>query len=196
MTDMGTMYLAVGDSAKAVEIYQRVLAKDPKFFQAQFNLGLAYRAARDVEQATVALQKAREIAPDEQSRQFLDQLLARGVELPPEKPADVVPPQANAAVAEQDVAPGGFRGGVESIFRGHSIIGPRLEAVEWPDDQKARVLLRGFPMDQMPEDMREMFAERIRGELKEKKAQNQVTAAVQVELVDADSGQVMDAITE
>ena len=42
-TDLGTMYLYTGQVDRAIALYQSVLAQQPGFFQAHFNLGVAYQ---------------------------------------------------------------------------------------------------------------------------------------------------------
>jgi hypothetical protein len=58
------------------------------------------------------------------------------------------------------------------------------------------VYLNGFPMDQMPAEMKTMFADRMKERIKEQKAAHQVTAAASFALVDDATGKVMVTITE
>ena len=75
-----------------------------------------------------------------------------------------------------EAAPGDFRGAVEGIFRNHPMIGPKLERVEWESDGKARVLIREFPMQGMPPEIRQRFTDRLKTQLRERKQASQVTA--------------------
>ncbi|MGH7292573.1 MAG: tetratricopeptide repeat protein, partial [Myxococcota bacterium] len=153
-TDLGTMQLSTQQVEAALKTYQAVLAVDPKFFQAQFNLAIAYRAAGDSDMALAALQRAREVAADDATRQRVDLLLARLKGEPPPAPA--------AAPAGGGSAGGTLRGDVEAVFRGHPIVGPKLDRIDWPDDTHVRIILRQFPMDGMPPVARDKFTERIR----------------------------------
>jgi hypothetical protein len=94
------------------------------------------------------------------------------------------------------VAGGDLHGDVEAIFRDHPIVGPKLDRVEWPSDDRARVLLREFPMEAMPPFVRDKFTDRIRNGVRDSKARHQTSVPITVELVDAASGQVMETITE
>jgi hypothetical protein len=86
--------------------------------------------------------------------------------------------------------------GVEAIFRSHPIVGPKLDRLEWPQERTAKVLVRDFPMDGMPPQVRERFVERIRGGLREQKKEHSIDGELRVELVDAASGRVMETVVE
>jgi tetratricopeptide (TPR) repeat protein len=185
-TDLGTMLLSSRQVDAALKAYQDVLAVDPKFFQAQFNLAIAYRSAGDDAKALAALERARELADDDATRQRVDALLARLKGAPPEAAAGGAAPSAG----------GGLRADVEAIFRSHPIVGPKLDRVDWPSDDRARIVLREFPMDGMPPMVREKFTERIRGGLRDSRGRHQTSTPLTVELVDAASGRVMATVTE
>jgi hypothetical protein len=51
-------------------------------------------------------------------------------------------------------------------------------------------------MASMPPMVRQKFIDRIRGGVRQAKTDHQVTAAVTIELVDAESGTVMETIAE
>lgn len=91
-TDYGTMQLTAGQTAAATKTYEEVLAADPKYFQAQFNLAIAYRAGGDDEAAMKALARAREVAGDDATRQRVDELLAHLRGGPPPASAETAPP--------------------------------------------------------------------------------------------------------
>lgn len=183
-TDLGTMQLAMQQVDAALQTYQNVLRVDPNQFQAQFNLAIAYRAAGDTEKALAALERARGLAPDDATRERVAALLARVTGAP------------GSAPAGQAAAGGDLHGEVETIFRAHPIVGPKLDRIEWPEAQRARVLLREFPMETMPPFVRDKFLDRIRTGVRESKGRHQVTSAVQVELVDAATGTVMETVSE
>lgn len=182
-TDLATMQLAAKQYDAALAGYEGVLRADPQFFQAQFNLAIAYRAKGEDALAVAALRRAREIAPDDDTRQRVDQLVAHVSGGPP--------PGADTGAGGGDL-----HGAVEAIFRSHPIVGSRIDRIEWTGDDAARVLLRQFPMSGMPPAVREKFLDRLRSGVRQAKSDHQVTAAVSVELVDADSGAVMETIVE
>ena len=163
-----------------------MLAADPKFFQAQFNLAIAYRAAGDDAKALAALEQARDMAGDDATRQRVGELLARlkGEPLP--------------AAGGQPGSAGGadLRSDVEAIFRGHPIVGPKLDRIDWPSDDRVRVVLREFPMDGMPPMVREKFTERIRSGVGDSQARHRTSTPLTVELVDAASGRVMETVND
>jgi len=202
-TDLGTMYLSGGKTEQAIQQYQSVLKENPSFFQAQFNLAIAYRTAGETDKVIPALEKARAMAKDDQTRNQVDQVMARVKGLPPPPAAaEVASGSAPAAVEGQKSAAapapasGTFQGGVEAIFRQHPILGPKVERIEWSGAESAKVYLRDFPMEQMPPDMVSTFTDRLKSQIKEQKDAHKVTAAARVELVDSGSGKVMDTVTE
>lgn len=186
-TDLGTMHLAAGDTNEAVRTYEGVLKANPSFFQAQFNLAIAYRGAGQNEAAVGALRRAVEIAPDDASRQQVQQLLSR-VEGQPDAPP---------APAAADAAPGGtFQSAIENIFRQNQVMASKVQRLEWTGPHTARLYLNDFPMKAMGEQMQTMFMDRMRGRFKEQKQAHGVTDTTTVELVDNASGEVMDTVTE
>ena len=193
-TDLATMQLATKQYDAALASYEAVLRTDPKFFQAQFNLAIAYRAKGDDEKALAALRRAREIATDDDTRKRVDALIAHVSGAAPAPGA----PGMGGEAADAGAASGGgdLHGAVETIFRSHPIVGSRIDRIDWSGDASARVLLRGFPMSSMPPMVREKFLDRVRGGLRQAKSDHQVTASLTVELVDAESGTVMETVVE
>jgi Flp pilus assembly protein TadD len=184
LTDLGTMFLSANNVARAIATYEEVLATDPKFFQAQFNLAIAYRQSGDTAKALDALRKSQEMAPDEETKKRVQDLLSRiGA---PSAPAEA--PAGGGATT--------LRAGVEAIFRSHPIVGPKLDRIEWPEDNSAKVILRDFPMDGMPPQMRERFVDRIRSGLRDQKKSHSVDGSLRVELVDGGSGRIMETVVE
>ncbi len=185
-TDLGTMFLAAGDVEKAVRAYDAVLKVDPTFFQAQFNLAIAYRTAGQDDAALAALRAAREHAPDEATRTQIDELLAR---------ADgAAPPRGDEASAAP--ASTGFRSSIEAIFRTHQILASKVQRFDWQDDERLSAVLTGFPMDQMPESMRDLFLGRMKDRIAQAKSASGVDSPLTIELVDFESGEVMDTIVQ
>lgn len=190
-TDLGTMYLSDGKTDEAIKIYDAVLRANPSFFQAQFNLAIAYRSSGQTDKMIAALEKARTLATDDSTRNQVDQLLARakggGAAAKPAAPG-------NAAAAS---APAGtFEADTEAMFRQAPIIGPKVDRLEWSGPDTAKVVLRDFPMDEMPEEMKTMFTDRMRARIKEQKDTHKVATATHFDFVDAATGKVMVTIAE
>jgi len=183
-TDMGTMLLAAKRPDEAIRIYQAVLQQDPTFFQAQFNLAIAYRAAGKNDLALAALNRSRDVAPDEDSRKRVEAVLAR------------VGGGAAPSAPDAGSATGSLRKSVEAVFRSHPIVGPRIDSIRWSSDQRAKVVLREFPMAGMPPMVREKFVSRLRSGIGESKKRFGKTDPIEIQLVDAGSGEVMLTLTE
>lgn len=191
-TDLGTMYLSANNVEEAVRTYDAVLKEDPKFFQAQFNLAIAYRTAGQDEAALAALRKARELAPDDDTRNQIDQLLARADGSAPGAAA----PEGQAPAAAAPAGGGDFRSGVETIFRTHPILASKVQRFVWQDDTRLTAVLTGFPMTQMPPEMRTMFLTRMKERLAAAKNESGVDATLTIDLVDFESGEKMESIVE
>ncbi len=73
-TDLATAYLYQRQIDKAIAIYQQAIASKPDFLQAHFNLGLAYEAKGDRDKALASLDKARELASDDDTRNRIDRV--------------------------------------------------------------------------------------------------------------------------
>lgn len=208
-TDLGTTYLYQQKIDEALATYRAVLAKEPDFLQAHFNLGLALEAKGDHESAQAALARARALARDDATRERIDRVAAElegwqpppaagaGAAVaggpPPGGPAGSVPP----AGPDTAVPPAAdYRGALEQALRAHSILGPRIAAIEWPDDATARVLVRDFPMDRMPEGPRSLFRGRLETMIYDAKEGRGVAGERTIEIVDAANGNVMERATQ
>jgi len=217
-TDLGTMIFEGGDASRAISEYERVIAKNPSFFQAYFNLGVVYDAQGDRNRARAQLEKARDLAPDEAVRQRISALLTAAAdgksfaeaasEVAARTPPPGHPPAGPGAPAEAAAggaagrlaeaptaaAPATFAAGVEQLFRTHPIAGPKVARVEWPAEDRGRVLMSGFPMGAMPEAMRTSYLEKMKKGVAEARDRFAVTTPVTVEIVDQASGEVMATV--
>jgi tetratricopeptide (TPR) repeat protein len=181
-TDLGTMYLYGGDRAKAIAEYDKALARDPKFYQAHYNLGIAYSQEGQTTKALDSLVRARELAPDERTRKQIDTVIAH-VKGGGEKAGSV-------AAGE----PKTFQGRVEESLRAHPILGPKIAKLEWVSPAEARVRLRDFPMQAMPEIVRQKFLDRLKGTLAGAKRESGVAGPARLDLVDDQNGEVMATV--
>jgi tetratricopeptide (TPR) repeat protein len=182
-TDLGTMYLYSGEPEKAFAEYEKALVQDPKFYQAHYNLGIAYAQGGQTAKALDSLRRARELAPDDGTRKQIDTMIDR-VTKAAERPS--------SAGADE---PKSFQGRVEEGLRRHPILGPKIAKVEWTSPTEARVRLRDFPMQGMPETARQKFLDRLKGELAGAKREGAVTEPARVDLVDDQSGEVMATVS-
>ena len=113
----------------------------------------------------------------------------------PAPPGQAPAPQ-EASAPPAAAAAGTFQADAENVFRQNPILGPKVGRIEWSGAETAKVYLRDFPIDQMPPEMKTMFADRMKGRIKEKKEAHQVTATAKFDLVDEATGKVLDTITE
>jgi tetratricopeptide (TPR) repeat protein len=176
-TDLGTMYLYRGEADKAIAEYGEVLAQDERFYQAHFNLGIAYAQKGDTTKALASFARARELAPDDGTRKQIDAMADRA---------------RRASAAEE---PQSFQQRTESALRGHPIVGPKIVAFRWPSATVGEVRLREFPMQGMPEMVRQKFLDRLKRELADAKQKSGAAGSARLDLVDDASGQLMATVS-
>lgn len=182
-TDLATMYLYTGQADRAVAAYRAVLAERPDFFQAHFNLGIAYQTKGLPELAAAALRKARSLTDNTDIHARIDQLAAR-FSNGPAAAADTPKPRST-----------GLRHAVESLFRSHEMMGPKIVRIEWPADGEANIFFRNFPMAGMPRPVRDNFREKLRVQLSALQKTTGNGEHLRLALIDADTGDVMETIS-
>lgn len=183
-TDLGTMYLYSNDIDRAVAEYQAVIAKDPAFFQAHFNLGIAYHEKGQREKARESLLRAKSLTTDQNIQARIDQVLAQlnGSAAP------------SPSVSSTEAARSPFQQAVEKILRDQQIMGQRITRIEWTAPTAARVFLQNFPMDGMPAEIRQRLVQRLRTQIAEAKNTTGMNSAAKVDLIDLDTQKVMETI--
>jgi tetratricopeptide (TPR) repeat protein len=185
-TDLGTMYLYTNDADRAIAEYQKVLAKTPGFFQAHFNLGIAYQEKGEAAKARESLVRAKALTTDKNIQTKIDEVLAQFGGSP--SPTPTAAPPVNPARSP-------FQQAVEKLFRSHEIMGPRISRIEWLAPAEAYVFFQNFPMAAMPQEVRERFLGKLRTQVTEAKSANSVGETAKIELIDADTNQIMETIT-
>jgi Tfp pilus assembly protein PilF len=221
-TDFGTMLFENGDVDGSLREFKSVIEKNPEFFQAYFNLGIVYESQGDREGAKQQLVKARDLATDESVKTRISSLITaaeQGVPFtqaaeqfaaqaqagggpgaapgapPMGAPPMGAPPMGAAAAAPAAAPATTFAGGVEQVFRGNPIAGPKVAKVEWPAPDHGRVLMNSFPMQAMPDVMRNSYLEKMTKGTREAKEKFAVQGAVTIDIVDQSSGEVMATVT-
>jgi tetratricopeptide (TPR) repeat protein len=188
-TDLATMYLSSGDAPKAIGMYKDVIAKHPDFLQAHYNLAVSYAQLGDSDEALASFKKARALAPDDKVRAQIDQMVARlsGTEAPAAGGGSA--PDESAATARS-----AFQQDVEKRLRAAPIMGDRIVRIDWSGPASARVGVRSFPMNGMPDEVRGKFTDRLKQELAAATKANAPGGDVRLEIADADSGTVMATV--
>ncbi len=190
-TDLGTMYLYTGNADQAIVQYRKVTSEKPNFFQAYYNMGIAYAQENKPGDAASSLQTALKLAPDDNTKSQVRELLAKLSGAPAAAPGG-----AGAAVASSSSPPGSFHGAIEQMVRGLPIAGPKVGSVQWASDTRARVMFDNFPMDQMPPFAKDKFMSDLKAGIDSAKKSHNVSAPVEVDLVDGTTGNVMQSVTE
>ncbi|HUO04364.1 MAG TPA: tetratricopeptide repeat protein [Candidatus Binataceae bacterium] len=189
-TDLGTMFLYTGNADQAVVQYQKAVTSKPDFFQAYYNMGIAYAQENQPDLAVSTLNKAITLAPDDTIRAQVKDLLAKLTS--PPSPTGAEQPAAQAAASPAS----DFNGEMESMVRGLPIAGQRIDTVQWPEKLHGKVILKDFPMDQMPPFAKDKFVADIKSRIDTAKKDHQVSDKVQIDLVDGPSGRVMATVND
>ena len=201
-TDLATMYLSTDNADQAVVQYKKVLAAHPQFFEAAFNLGVAYGQMNKAADARTAFATALKIAPDADARNRVNQMIASLNSVPAAAPpiADNAGPPpastASSATGQPAVAANTFQGAMEQMLRDLPVAGPKVQSLQWPSPTKTRVLMDNFPMDQMPPFAANKFMTDLKAGIDQVKNAHKVDGPVEVDICDAASGRVMQAVTE
>ncbi|HVA68726.1 MAG TPA: tetratricopeptide repeat protein [Candidatus Binataceae bacterium] len=189
-TDLGTMYLSTGSNDMALSEYNKVIAAHPKFFQAYFNLGVAYAQQSDERNAHASFMKALALAPDDQSKSRVNQMLASLA-------APIPNPQAapGAAPPPAFTSNGTFQGDFEQMARGLPIAGVKVSSVQWPSADHARLMMNDFPMDQMPPFAAAKFLSDLQSGAASVMGAHHLSAPLTVDIVDLASNRAMQSVT-
>ncbi|MGH7924007.1 MAG: tetratricopeptide repeat protein [Candidatus Binatus sp.] len=219
-TDLGTMYLYTGNADQAVVQYKKAIAAKRDFFQAYYNMGIAYAQENKPDDAAAALKQALALAPDDTARGQVNAVIAKlnGTPAPSAsmQAASAATPATAQSAATGSPAPSAsigaktsaspaaaatagakdFHGAIEQMVKGLPIAGPKVGSVQWPDKLKAKVLMNNFPMDQMPPFAKTKFLTDLKAGIDSAKKDNNISAPVEVNIVDGASGRVMETITQ
>jgi tetratricopeptide (TPR) repeat protein len=212
ITDLGTMYLYTNNADQAVVQYKKAIAIKPDMFQPYYNLGVAYGEQNDKGDSAIAFTKAIALAPDDDRRNQAKQAFTKYTGMPAEQADKVAATLPGPKVAKQedaddsdsdtdsDSAPKphatAFHSSFEEMIRNIPFAGPKVSAVTWPENQKATVMMDNFPMDQMPPFAKDKFLGDLKAGIDSAKTANHISGPVEVDLVDAQSGKVMQSVSQ
>jgi tetratricopeptide (TPR) repeat protein len=197
-TDLGTMYLYTGNPDQAIKRYQKAISIKSGFFDAYFNMGVAYGAMNDTANARAALDQALKSAPDQDSKARVNELLAKlggGAQMA-SAGGGASAGTSGAAQSQSGAAPNSFQGQIESMVRGLPFAGPKVQSVRWDSKDKATVLMNNFPMDAMPPFARQKFLSDISSGIEDAKKAYHIDGTFELQIADAASGQVMETVSK
>ena len=89
-----------------------------------------------------------------------------------------------------------FQDAVADMMRNLPVAGPKVAAVQWPSTMRAKVMMDNFPMDAMPPFARDKFIADIKSGLTSAKSAHKVAGTVTVDIADAQSGRVMESVSQ
>ncbi len=187
-TDLGSALLFQGKTEDAVATYRKVLSEHPDFVPAHVNLGIALHGAGRVKEAEEEFDKAKQLAKTPEERAEVERIIAaaRG-ELGTAGGKESEPGAAVTSNADTS-----FQKAADSMLRSQPILGQKIAAIEWTGAAAAKVRIAGFPMDQMPDVMRNKFKATLNGNLASLAGDHGVREPISVDLIDDDSGRVLD----
>lgn len=186
-TDLGTMYLYASQPTRAISTYQEVIKENPSFLQAHYNLAVTYHGQGNDAGALTELGIARSLATEDGVRKQIDDMIAS---LKGSPAGQAAPPEA-----ARDGSRSPFQGAVEEAFRAHPIMGGRIVRFEWTAPATGRVLVREFPMQAMPSEVRDKFTARLEDQMRTARNAHPVDGTMRMEIADAGSGKVMATLS-
>jgi tetratricopeptide (TPR) repeat protein len=204
ITDLGTMYLYTNNADQAVIQYKKAIAIKPDMFQPYYNLGVAYGEQSDKGDSAIAFTKAISLAPDDERKNQAKEAFTKYTGMSADQatnvastlPAAGAAPAAGGATTQPAGGAGDFHSSFEEMIRNIPFAGPKVSAVNWPENHKAMVMMDHFPMDQMPPFAKDKFLGDLKSGIDSAKAANHVTDQVEVDIVDAQSGRVMQSVSQ
>jgi tetratricopeptide (TPR) repeat protein len=201
ITDLGTMYLYTNNADQAIVQYKKAIAIKPDLYQPYYNLGVAYGEQGDKGDSAIAFTKAISLAPDDDRKNQAKQAFTKYTGMSADQASKVAAtlPAAKVASATGDTASkpaGTFHSAFEDMIRNIPFAGPKVSAVNWPENHKATVMMDHFPMDQMPPFAKDKFLGDLKAGIDSAKTAHHVTAPIEVDIVDAQSGRVMQSVTQ
>ena len=103
---------------------------------------------------------------------------------------------ASEASSSASRASGTFQDAVADMMRNLPVAGPKVAKVQWPSTMRAKVMMNNFPMDGMPPFARDKFIADIKSGLESAKRAHQIAGTVTVDIADAQSGHVMESVSQ
>jgi hypothetical protein len=103
---------------------------------------------------------------------------------------------APAASSSAVASSGTFQDAVADMIHKLPVAGPKVAAVQWPSTTRAKVMMDNFPMDAMPPFARDKFIADIKSGLESAKSAHKVAGTVTVDIADAQSGRVMESVSQ
>ena len=204
ITDLGTMYLYTNNADQAIIQYKKAIAIKPDLYQPYYNLGVAYGEQGDKGDSAIAFTKAIALAPDDDRKNQAKQAFAKYTGMSADQatkiastlPASKMAAATGASASNGASSGGNFHSAFEDMIRNIPFAGPKVSAVNWPENHKAMVMMDHFPMDQMPPFAKDKFLGDLKAGIDSAKTAHHVTAPIEVDIVDAQSGRVMQTVTQ
>ena len=182
-TDLGTVLLSKGQIEEAIDQYKQALGIFPDHYHAAFNLSIAYREKKEPAKS----KEYSDLASNIEGR--------AGKKLAPEIKVPNLP-EGTQTVAQKTTAPSAGEGAeatsgsgryasLESFFRTHEIVGPKMSGFSVKDGVGI-LLVRQFPMEAMPPFARTAFDTKVKAQLAKVEGGDAA-----LEIRDGDSGALM-----
>jgi tetratricopeptide (TPR) repeat protein len=181
----------LGDTEQSLEIFDRQLAETPDSFELHSFKGLSLARSGNDEEATAALTRALELAPNDDARVRIGAFLAmvegnseakisRDTEPTDSQHSKGTPASTTTAPSAKSLS------ALEQYLVENSVTGPKLVSVDCAEGV-CDVQLRNFPIAVMPEFVREKFL----ANLKEAAAKDQID---KVRIIEADNGEILTEV--
>lgn len=183
-TRLGSAYTFNAQHEKGIAELEKVLAKNPKHFQAMAYLAVAYLQAGNREKALEIGERSLAIAPSEDARArfsaFLDSVKNGSVR------ADVDTPERGTKNM-QKLPP---IAALSESIKANPVAGPKFSHLELLANGAVAMYFHDFPMSAMPPFAKDKFLGGIKGKIKELN----ITEARELSFVDLGSGKEMERV--
>jgi tetratricopeptide (TPR) repeat protein len=146
---IGSALTLLGRAQEAIVLLEKIVSERPDNFKAQAFWAVALAQAGHFQQARVVLSTAIQLAPSPDARVRLERFLT-------------TLPESVGGAENAEMTPEAF----EQWLRKHPVVGSKVESVEI-DGKRISIVVRDFPMGNMPTAMRSSFMGKVWSQLDE-----------------------------
>lgn len=179
LAELAFLQMRAGNTDGSLSVLHKLISLDAKSFQGHIGLAINHKMSGRTSEAVEEAVIAREFAPDEEALSQVNQLIQELNGAADTGDADHETGKLAEVTQESPAAM------FKAFFENHPILGGKVVGFRWKSAQELAVLVREFPVDQMPEFAKASLEQKLREMVAD------LDEDFMVELVDSDSEGVL-----